>query len=248
MIKYSCKGGNVLTLGEKLKKIRLSNNLKQSELADMLFVSEKTISSWENNRTAPDLNMIYKISDHFQKSFYCLISDDYNNESIDEIEIKLKVDNQEYLRILNQIKNNSILKREVKQIDTYYTTKDFYYEWLRIRNECGKYILNYKKKIDDSHYEKYDVLIDNIKNLEIILKALKVEKIGTLKKDRTTYLYKENYEFSFDNIENIGTFIEIEVINKTQDLKKDLTKLLKVLEELKIDLNNIERKKYIDYL
>ena len=60
MIKYSCKGGNVLTLGEKLKKIRLSNNLKQSELADMLFVSEKTISSWENNRTAPDLNMILK--------------------------------------------------------------------------------------------------------------------------------------------------------------------------------------------
>ena len=55
----------MLTLGEKIKNIRISNNLKQSELAEMLFVSEKTISSWENNRTVPDLNMIYKISDYY---------------------------------------------------------------------------------------------------------------------------------------------------------------------------------------
>ena len=49
----------MLTLGEKIKNIRISNNLKQSELAEMLFVSEKTISSWENNRTVPDLNIIF---------------------------------------------------------------------------------------------------------------------------------------------------------------------------------------------
>ena len=85
----------MLTLGEKIKKIRLSNNLKQSELAEMLFVSEKTISSWENNRTIPDLNMIYKISDYFKKSFYYLINDDYNTDNINEIEIKLKVDEKE---------------------------------------------------------------------------------------------------------------------------------------------------------
>ena len=50
------------SLGEKIKNIRISNNLKQSELADILHISEKTISSWENDRTTPDLNMIYKIS------------------------------------------------------------------------------------------------------------------------------------------------------------------------------------------
>lgn len=48
----------MLTIGEKIKKIRILNNLTQYELAEMLFVSEKTISSWENNRTIPDLNMI----------------------------------------------------------------------------------------------------------------------------------------------------------------------------------------------
>ena len=135
----------MLTLGDKIKKIRISNNLTQSELAEMLFVSEKTISSWENNRTVPDLNMIYKISDYFKKSFYCLINDDYDTENTNEIEIKLKVDKDEYSRILNIIKKYSINKGNVNQIDTYYTLidKEFNQEWLRVRNENGKYIFNY---------------------------------------------------------------------------------------------------------
>lgn len=240
----------MLTLGEKIKNIRISNNLKQSELAEMLFVSEKTISSWENNRTVPDLNMIYKISDYFKKSFYCLINDDYDSGNTNEIEIKLKVAKDEYSRILNIIKKHSIDKGNVNQIDTYYTLidKEFNQEWLRVRNENGKYIFNYKKKIDNSHYEKYDVLVDNVNNLNIILNALGVKSIGTINKNRMIYIYKDKYEFSFDIIEDIGMFIEIELINKSDDFEKDFCDLLKVLEDLKIDLNIVERKKYIDYL
>ena len=240
----------MLTLGEKIKNIRISNNLKQSELAEMLFVSEKTISSWENNRTVPDLNMIYKISDYFKKSFYCLINDDYDTENTNEIEIKLKVAKDEYSRILNIIKKHSIDKVNVNQIDTYYTLidKEFNQEWLRVRNENGKYIFNYKKKIDNSHYEKYDVLVDNVNNLNIILNALGVKSIGTINKNRMIYIYKDKYEFSFDIAEDIGMFIEIELINKSDDFEKDFCDLLKVLEDLKIDLNIVERKKYIDYL
>lgn len=240
----------MLTLGEKIKKIRISNNLKQSELAEMLFVSEKTISSWENNRTIPDLNMIYKISDYFKKSFYYLINDDYDTDNINEIEIKLKVDDNEYTRILNLIKRCSVNKANVNQIDTYYnlTNRDFNQEWLRIRNENGKYIFNYKKKIDNSHYEKYDVLIDNVNNLNKILTALGIEKIGTINKNRVSYLYKDNYEFSFDTVKDIGMFIEIELINKSEDFEKDLCNLLNIMEDLKIDLNMVERKKYIDYI
>lgn len=240
----------MLTLGEKIKKIRITNNLKQSELAEILFVSEKTISSWENNRTLPDLNMIYKISDYFKKSFYYLINDDDDFDNINEIEIKLKVDNNEYIRILNLIKKCSVNKANVNQIDTYYnlTSRDFNQEWLRIRNEDGKYIFNYKKKIDNSHYEKYDVLIDNINNLNIILSALGVKSIGTINKNRIIYIYKDKYEFSFDTIEDIGMFIEIELINKSDNLKRDFCDLLNVLKDLKIDLNMVERKKYIDYI
>lgn len=237
-------------LGEKIKNIRIANNLKQSELAKMLFVSEKTISSWENNRTVPDLNMIYKISDYFKKSFYCLINDELDTENTNEIEIKLKINEEEYSRILNIIKNNSVNKRNVNQIDTYYTltNKNLNQEWLRIRNENGKYIFNYKKKIDNSHYEKYDVLIDNFNNLNIILNTLGSKQIGTINKNRTIYIYKDKYEFSFDIVKDIGIFIEIELINKSNDFEKDFFDLLNLLEDLKIDLNIVDRKKYIDYL
>ena len=235
------------SLGEKIKNIRISNNLKQSELADILHISEKTISSWENDRTTPDLNMIYKISNYFKKSFYYLISDDYINLNNNEIEIKLKVDKNEYERILNLVKNTAKYKNTVKQIDTYYSLKDKN-SWLRTRNENGKCIFNLKKKINNSHYEKYDVLIDNLNNLNKILQELNVNELGTIVKERTTYVYENKYEFSFDNVESIGLFIEIEVINQIDNFEKDTYNLLNLMKELKIDLNMIERRKYIDYL
>lgn len=235
------------SLGEKIKNIRISNNLKQSELADILHISEKTISSWENDRTIPDLNMIYKISNYFKKSFYYLISEDYINLNNNEIEIKLKVDKSEHERILNLVKNTAKYKNTVKQIDTYYSLKDKN-SWLRTRNENGKCIFNLKKKINNSHYEKYDVLIDNLNNLNKILQELNVNELGTIVKERTTYVYKNKYEFSFDNVESIGLFIEIEVINQIDNFEKDTYNLLNLMKELKIDLNMIERRKYIDYL
>lgn len=178
------------TLGDKIRNIRILNNLKQSDLAKILNVSEKTVSSWENDRTSPDLNMIYKISDYFKKSFYCLINDDYDTDNDNELEIKLKVDKKEYLRILNLMKQHSKNKSNVNQIDTYYTfiDKEFNQEWLRTRCEDGKYILNYKKRIDNSYYEKYDVLIDNINNMNKILNALGVKSISTIIKNKMVYI------------------------------------------------------------
>lgn len=247
MIKCNCKGDNMESLGEKIKNIRISNNLKQSELADILHISEKTISSWENDCTTPDLNMIYKISNYFKKSFYYLISDDYINLNNNELEIKLKVDKSEHERILNLVKNTAKYKNTVKQIDTYYSLKDKN-SWLRTRNENGKCIFNLKKKINNSHYEKYDVLIDNLNNLNKILEELNVNELGTIVKERTTYVYENKYEFSFDNVESIGLFIEIEVINQIGNYEEDTYDLLNLMKELKIDLNMIERRKYIDYL
>lgn len=112
------------TLGNKIRNIRTSYNLKQSEMAALFYVSEKTISSWENDRTTPDLNMIYKISSYFKKSFYSLINDDYEIDNINEVEVKLKVDSKEYNRILSIIEKDSINKGYINQIDTYYTKED----------------------------------------------------------------------------------------------------------------------------
>ena len=91
-------------------------------------------------------------------------------------------------------------------------------------------------------------IIDNLNNLNKILQELNVNKIGTIDKERTIYVYENKYEFSFDNVESIGLFIEIEVINQIDNFEKDTYNLLNLMKELKIDLNMIERRKYIDYL
>lgn len=44
--------------GEKIRKKRREYNLTQKELGEKIGVSDKTISSWENNRTLPDIEML----------------------------------------------------------------------------------------------------------------------------------------------------------------------------------------------
>lgn len=54
--------------GETLKKIRLSYNLSQVQLASELNVSKQTVSNWENNNILPSIEMLIKISRFFSVS------------------------------------------------------------------------------------------------------------------------------------------------------------------------------------
>ena len=70
----------MITIGEKIKKIRKSKNISQDKLAELLIVSNKTISSWECDRTTPDINMLIKISSALDYNFYDLIiTSDHGN-------------------------------------------------------------------------------------------------------------------------------------------------------------------------
>lgn len=51
--------------GDNLKKIRIARGLSQDELADKLEVSQRTVSSWETNRTEPNMGIVQKIADIF---------------------------------------------------------------------------------------------------------------------------------------------------------------------------------------
>lgn len=51
--------------GDSIKKLRLSHNLSQVQLASELNVSKQTISNWENNNILPSIEMLIKISEFF---------------------------------------------------------------------------------------------------------------------------------------------------------------------------------------
>ncbi len=50
-----------MSIGENIKTFRELRNMSQYELSQILGVSDKTVSSWEINRTEPKMGMIEKI-------------------------------------------------------------------------------------------------------------------------------------------------------------------------------------------
>ena len=56
------------TLGEKIKRHRKRCNYTQEDLAELLDVSSRAVSKWENERSHPSFNNIDKLSDIFNVS------------------------------------------------------------------------------------------------------------------------------------------------------------------------------------
>lgn len=67
-----------MDFGNQIKILRKSESLTQEDLSKQLNVSRQTISSWENNRNLPDLEMVVRISTLFNLSLDQLILGDNN--------------------------------------------------------------------------------------------------------------------------------------------------------------------------
>jgi len=90
------------TFGENLKRIRIKNNLKQSELAEKMGYKQVTISSWENNRTLPKIDELEKLCEALNCSQYELleIKKEPGEISFDDILVKLNTLNISQLDLL----------------------------------------------------------------------------------------------------------------------------------------------------
>lgn len=61
-------------IGNNLKTVRQKNKLTQAQVASRLHISPKTISSWENNRSAPDLESLVHLGVVYQCSMDTLLA------------------------------------------------------------------------------------------------------------------------------------------------------------------------------
>lgn len=50
---------------ESLRQLRKSRKLNQATLAEALGMSQATITSWENGKRIPDIEMLVKLADYF---------------------------------------------------------------------------------------------------------------------------------------------------------------------------------------
>ena len=64
-----------MTFGEKLKKLRIDNQLTQDELAEKIYVTRTAISKWETDKGYPSIDSLKQLSNLFEVSIDELISD-----------------------------------------------------------------------------------------------------------------------------------------------------------------------------
>ena len=65
-----------MELGQRLKEFRNLNRMSQEELADKVYVSRQTISSWENDKSYPDIHSLLLLSEIFKVSLDELVKGD----------------------------------------------------------------------------------------------------------------------------------------------------------------------------
>ena len=78
-----------MTVAEMIKKTRLDHHMTQEEYGDTFGVTRQTVSSWENEKSMPDLQMLITICNTYKISLDALLNDD--NEYVNKIDIMQKM-------------------------------------------------------------------------------------------------------------------------------------------------------------
>lgn len=55
-------------VAERIKEIRIENKLSQTKFGDILYVSQDTVSLWENGKSLPNAEQIIEICRRFNVS------------------------------------------------------------------------------------------------------------------------------------------------------------------------------------
>ncbi|WP_283679719.1 helix-turn-helix transcriptional regulator [Lentilactobacillus sp. Marseille-Q4993] len=79
-----------MEFGNRIKQGRINKGLTQQEVADELNVSRQTISSWENEKSYPDINSLIELSNKYQISLDVLLKEDTGMKEYLEKQMVLK--------------------------------------------------------------------------------------------------------------------------------------------------------------
>jgi len=80
---YNLSGDEMSIFAQRLRDLRLQKGLKQSEIAEKLNISFKTLSAYETGRAQPSMDMLERIAAFFNVSVdYLLGLSDLPKESV----------------------------------------------------------------------------------------------------------------------------------------------------------------------
>jgi predicted adenylyl cyclase CyaB len=164
---------------------------------------------------------------------------------MDNIEVEITVNIENSKSLIEFLEKNAEFKKEKHQVDEYFSPAHRNFvevrpvkEWLRLRNEDGKYSINYKNwHYDDdpeksSYCDEYETKVEDLGKIKKILEALDLKSLVKVDKLRKTWVYN-NYEIDVDLVKELGDFIEIEYIGKEKvDPKKTTDEMVSFLKKL----------------
>ncbi len=168
-----------------------------------------------------------------------------------EIEIKLQIDENDYLRLVDILKRTTLFKGKKHQIDVYYSPEgeSFYNNGdrcLRVRTEEGKSIFSYKQihaeNTSMQFIEEYESGIESPEMVDHILKALNYRSEIIIDKYRIEHRTDTGFVIALDKVVNLGFFIEIENHNEFDTLENRNRQLIEFIKQLELDVSqrNIE--------
>lgn len=84
------------SIGQRIKELREMKGWTQSQLGEYLFVSDKTVSKWEKDKSEPESNLLVKIANLFSVSLDYLLAGDepqIEHDAVSRIELACREDN-----------------------------------------------------------------------------------------------------------------------------------------------------------
>ena len=73
-----------LKIGKFIAEMRKEQSYTQRQLADILGISDKTISKWETGHNMPDLDILIEISDYYEVDLREILNGERKSENMDK--------------------------------------------------------------------------------------------------------------------------------------------------------------------
>lgn len=174
-----------------------------------------------------------------------------------EIEMKFKINDQEYKTIVSFLEDTAIYIQEIHQKDIYYSpyNENFYdngYRCLRLRLVNSEAILCYKEIHNifsaEEYIDEYETKVENADTMAEILRVLNFKEDIVVDKQRREYRYKDKFLISMDYVKYLGYFIEVENIDTNLSLKQRIYDLKQFVQSINLNLDNRNTEGYSNML
>ena len=173
-----------------------------------------------------------------------------------EIEIKIQLEEREFLRIRDDASKIARFAKHSEQSDEYFTPNHrnfveprYPFEWLSIRKRGDKAILNYKhwypENVETStHCDEFEAEFKDAEKLRRIMSAINFRSLVTVEKEREMYVFEDIFEIAFDKVKGLGYFIEIEALKEFGSVEETRNKLFEFAKKLGIHVTEADKRGY----